>query len=248
MTMALRIGSVTRTATPLRPMSPAAAPAGVVPGFRRYRFLIIDPQALLRHGLALSLTAIHPGAAIQQAATLEEGLALITQGAVCDAVLMNVDDLGPDWVERVGDVARGLAPVPLLALSSSDRGADARACISAGACAVLLKSDSSEVFENAVALALAPDAYVQLPKRLIRDSRVPLPASQEPDVACLTKRQKDIFHLLQSGCSNKEIARRLGVLEGTVKVHIRAMMQKLGARNRTQMAVMAIRCERADQE
>ncbi|QJE74828.1 response regulator transcription factor [Aerophototrophica crusticola] len=60
----------------------------------------------------------------------------------------------------------------------------------------------------------------------------------------LTGRQREIFELLVEGCSNKEIARRLGVLEGTVKVHVRAMMQKLGARNRTQVAVLAARCAR----
>ncbi len=60
-------------------------------------------------------------------------------------------------------------------------------------------------------------------------------------VSRLTNRQRDIFRLLLSGCSNKEIARQLGVLEGTVKVHVRAMMQKLGARNRTQIAILAAR-------
>ncbi|QKS53151.1 response regulator transcription factor [Azospirillum oryzae] len=57
----------------------------------------------------------------------------------------------------------------------------------------------------------------------------------------LTDRQRDVFELLLAGHSNKEIARGLGVLEGTVKVHVRAIMQKLGVRNRTQVAVVAAR-------
>jgi RNA polymerase sigma factor (sigma-70 family) len=57
----------------------------------------------------------------------------------------------------------------------------------------------------------------------------------------LTDRQRDVFQLLLAGHSNKEIARSLGVLEGTVKVHVRAIMQKLGVKNRTQVAVAAAR-------
>ena len=55
----------------------------------------------------------------------------------------------------------------------------------------------------------------------------------------MTERQREVFDLLLAGQSNKEIARTLGVLEGTVKVHVRAIMQKLGVRNRTQAAVLA---------
>nr|WP_247878774.1 response regulator transcription factor [Niveispirillum sp. SYP-B3756] len=123
--------------------------------------------------------------------------------------------------------------------------AEARTFLSAGAVCCLLKSDPSGVLAEAVALALCGEGYVQLPYPLVAQSS-PI---QQPDggldraaVARLTNRQRDIFRLLLQGCSNKEIARQLGVLEGTVKVHVRAMMQKLGARNRTQIAILAARC------
>jgi DNA-binding NarL/FixJ family response regulator len=57
----------------------------------------------------------------------------------------------------------------------------------------------------------------------------------------LTDRQREVLRLLLQGQSNKEIARSLGVLEGTVKVHLRTVMLRLGVRNRTQLALFAAR-------
>ena len=57
----------------------------------------------------------------------------------------------------------------------------------------------------------------------------------------LTPRQKEILQGLVNGHSNKEIARDLDIIEGTVKAHIRNLMSKLGVRNRTQLAVFATR-------
>jgi DNA-binding NarL/FixJ family response regulator len=55
----------------------------------------------------------------------------------------------------------------------------------------------------------------------------------------LTGRQKDVLERLRQGEPNKQIARRLGMTEGTVKVHVRQIMRKLGAANRTQVAICA---------
>ncbi len=57
----------------------------------------------------------------------------------------------------------------------------------------------------------------------------------------LTERQREVLRLLLEGQSNKEIARALGVLEGTIKVHLRTVMQRLGVRNRTQLALATVK-------
>ena len=61
-------------------------------------------------------------------------------------------------------------------------------------------------------------------------------AGEQPD---LTERQREILLLVAQGKSNKEIARALDILEGTVKAHLRFLMKHLNAKNRTQLAVMA---------
>lgn len=53
----------------------------------------------------------------------------------------------------------------------------------------------------------------------------------------LTTRQREIFHLIVVGLSNKEIARKLGIGEGTVKIHVAKLFDKLGVRHRSAVAL-----------
>jgi DNA-binding NarL/FixJ family response regulator len=59
-------------------------------------------------------------------------------------------------------------------------------------------------------------------------------------VSQLTTKQKEVFNLLRQGQTNKTIARRLGLSDATVKVHVRSIMRKFGVTNRTQLAIAAI--------
>jgi DNA-binding NarL/FixJ family response regulator len=69
----------------------------------------------------------------------------------------------------------------------------------------------------------------------------PAPRNFDPALlAPLTQRQYDVLALLGQGKSNKDIADTLGISEGTVKVHVGAILKVLGANNRTQAALMAI--------
>lgn len=244
MTIAVRRGG-----SPLRVVTTDsyARPTGVdgVSGVRRRCFLIIDPQALVRHGLALTLASLHDGAQTWQAGTPMEALGLLSQASnVPDVVLMDADGLGAERMTAIADFLAKVQGVPAIIMSSAFTPAETRTMLTAGAVACLLKSDPSAVLAEAVALALTREGYVQMPYGMLTTA-VAVPAAEDradfASVSRLTNRQRDIFRLLLSGCSNKEIARQLGVLEGTVKVHVRAMMQKLGARNRTQIAILAAR-------
>ncbi|GGE66560.1 response regulator transcription factor [Niveispirillum cyanobacteriorum] len=244
MTIAVRRGG-----SPLRVVTTDsyARPSGVdgVSGVRRRCFLIIDPQALVRHGLALTLASLHDGAQTWQAGTPAEALGLLSQATnVPDVVLMDADGLGTERMTAIADFLAKVQGVPAIIMSSAFTPAETRTLLTAGAVACLLKSDPSAVLAEAVALALTREGYVQMPYGMLTTA-VAVPAAEDradfASVSRLTNRQRDIFRLLLSGCSNKEIARQLGVLEGTVKVHVRAMMQKLGARNRTQIAILAAR-------
>ncbi|SNR95929.1 MULTISPECIES: LuxR C-terminal-related transcriptional regulator [unclassified Azospirillum] len=220
---------------------------GAMPTGRRRGFLVVDPQALVRHGLALTLSSLHDGAQSWQCGTPAEALDLLQQGTVNpDVVLMDADGLPDDRTASVVDFLSALSGIPAIIMSAAFSAAETRTFLAAGAVCCLLKSDPTAVLADAVALALTREGYVQLPYGLIAQSspvKLPDGGLDQTAVARLTNRQRDIFRLLQQGCSNKEIARQLGVLEGTVKVHVRAMMQKLGARNRTQIAILAARCD-----
>jgi two-component system nitrate/nitrite response regulator NarL len=57
----------------------------------------------------------------------------------------------------------------------------------------------------------------------------------------ITERERQIIHLISEGLSNKEIGRQLDVCEGTIKVHLHHIYQKLAIRNRAALAVLAVR-------
>lgn len=214
-------------------------------------FLVVDDHPLTRHGFALSVGEIHPGARVMEAGSLDEAVALVRRTPELTLVLFDLglglgraeEDEGVD-TEHPGirRMIEALGGVPLLVISGSDGVADIIDSVRQGARGYILKSSSAEVLEHAISLALSGDVFLPLP-RAVLNGTIAADAGQPPSgiVDRLTDRQRDVFQLLLAGHSNKEIARGLGVLEGTVKVHVRAIMQKLGVRNRTQVAVVAAR-------
>lgn len=67
------------------------------------------------------------------------------------------------------------------------------------------------------------------------------PPPPEPEPEDLTPRQREILRLLREGLPNRDIAQRLGIGEGTVKLHVSAVLRRLGARNRTEAALAGAR-------
>jgi two-component system, NarL family, nitrate/nitrite response regulator NarL len=214
---------------------------------KAHKLVIVDPHALVRRGFALSLGMLHPEAQIIEAASADEAVGLAERHGDLGLILMDVDSEG--GVETLRALVDALGQVPVVAVSASEEPVHIVACVNAGARGYVLKASPSDVLEHVVSLVLADPGYLPLPRvALLRNAHRPPADNGANDVIerQLTERQRDVFRLLQLGYSNKEIARELGVLEGTVKVHVRAIMQKLGVRNRTQVAVLAVRGHVAD--
>lgn len=207
--------------------------------------LVVEDHALVRHGLVLALRELRPAARIHEAASLPEALDLLRRIPAPALVLYDLF-LGEDDDEEtaLSDLRRMISLLngrPLIVVSGSADKSMVLACIRAGAKGYLLKSCSPEILEHAVSLVLTGEVYIPMPRTAIGRPADPEAAAGNRLLDRLTGRQRDVFQLLLAGQSNKEIARSLGVLEGTVKVHVRAIMQKLGVKNRTQVAVAAAR-------
>ena len=98
------------------------------------------------------------------------------------------------------------------------------------------------MLDHALPIVLGGGIYAPLPQGAVAGVAPParaVEAAPSPALDGLTQRQREILALLLEGQSNKEMARALGILEGTIKVHLRSIMQRLGVRNRTQLALMA---------
>lgn len=209
-------------------------------------FLVVDEQPMVRHGFALSIGEICPGTRVLEAGSLDEALDI---GRKTPELALVLYDPGPPREDEAGSGAiaglrrlkETLGEVPVLILTNSDEVADIVDSVRMGARGYVLKTSPPEVLEHAISLALSGDVFLPLPRAVLNGALSEAPRGNDDILDRLTDRQRDVFELLLAGHSNKEIARGLGVLEGTVKVHVRAIMQKLGVRNRTQVAVVAAR-------
>ncbi|AWK86822.1 DNA-binding response regulator [Azospirillum thermophilum] len=208
------------------------------------KFLVVDDHPIVRHGFALSVGEIHPSAEVLEAGSLAEAMAVVrrTQGLTLVLFDLGLTKTGPEGHDGIARMVEALGNTPLLVISGSDDVADIVESVRLGARGYILKTSSTAVLEHSISLALTGETFLPLPRAVLSGAIAAEPARPPSGMLDrLTDRQRDVFQLLLSGYSNKEIARDLGVLEGTVKVHVRAIMQKLGVRNRTQVAVVAAR-------
>jgi DNA-binding NarL/FixJ family response regulator len=208
--------------------------------------LIADDHALFRRGLRLMLSVIYPAATIAESASVDGALNAIDGDGLFDLVLCDLAMPGMNGVDGLRALCARLPHTPVVMLSAYEEQRDILSTLEAGARGYILKSSSEDTLRNALALVLAGETYLPADlffdgaRRWTGDRRNDTP-SVPPDspLATLTSRQRDVLNHLIDGKSNKEIARDLGLLESTVKAHVKAILEKLGVDNRTKAAMMA---------
>jgi DNA-binding NarL/FixJ family response regulator len=202
--------------------------------------LVVDDQQLVRDGIA-SLLGIQPGIVVAGTAVdggdaVEKTLALGP-----DVVLMDVRMPGIDGVEALAILRRRGCPAKVVMLTTFDDEEYVVEALRAGAAGYLLKNLPAAQLADAVRLAHA--GVTQLDAAVtahLTPSPAPRPPSVPPPAATgLTAREIDVLRLLADGSTNREIAARLFLSEGTVKNHISRVLSRLGLRDRTQAALYA---------
>ena len=153
-------------------------------------------------------------------------------------------------LEQMEDLRQRMPNVPLVIMSDRDGAGDVIATLRAGARGFISSRMDPHVMLRALDFIIGggvffpPDALLEVsdvPGVSEWRDAIPLTASQITlSVNGLTQRQHAVLKLLQQGQSNKRIARELRMCESTVKVHVRQIMRKLGACNRTQAALCAL--------
>jgi DNA-binding NarL/FixJ family response regulator len=133
--------------------------------------------------------------------------------------------------------------VPIAVISGTADAADVRAAIQAGARGFIPKTASGTHLAHAIELLLAGGTSVPADLMLAPGARE-TPAADahraRPDwMGGLTAREFDVLRGVTRGLSNKEVGRELGLAEVTIKLHLRSIFRKMGARSRSDAAVIA---------
>jgi DNA-binding NarL/FixJ family response regulator len=218
--------------------STGVRPGGDPPGDGPVRVLVADDQALIREGIA-SLLSIEPG--IEVVGTAADGRAAVELALATtpDVVLMDVRMPVLDGLGAAELLRERLPACRVLMLTTFDDEEYVVRALRAGTGGYLLKDLPPKDLARAVRLASAGvdqhDSAVL--RRLVTAlDRSSVAATPRID---LTEREQAVLRLIARGATNREIAARLFVSEGTVKNHVSNILSRLGLRDRTQAAIYA---------
>lgn len=200
------------------------------------RVLLVDDHAVVRAGLQQLLDTTEDIRVVATAAEGGEALDRLRETDV-DVVLMDLAMPGMDGIEATRRVLEARPAATVVVLTSfSDRERITRA-IDAGAVGYLLKDAEPAALVAAIRAAARGESPLD-PKA----ARALLTARREREpLEELTEREREVLALVAAGMANKQIARRLGISEKTVKTHLTSVFRQLGVFDRTQAALWAQR-------
>ena len=208
----------------------------------KYETYIIDPNDLFREGLKqlFSDTAF---SVIGESRNLREFLESADKIEENAVMLLDYAIGQLKFQDDLFEMRARFPGARIVVLSSSDHQADFAACTAADVDGYLLKQISSEVLIESLRLItlgerVFPAMIASWMKDSYREAALFSP-NEERDVR-LTPREHEVLHALAEGLPNKLIARRLGISDATVKVHMKNILRKTQASNRTQAAIWAI--------
>jgi DNA-binding NarL/FixJ family response regulator len=211
--------------------------------------VFVDPRPLTRKSFADMLTKGLPDYVVEAVANCQEINLPGKSQAAPGMVLLNAGPgrVGRGWTHgAVQWLQQRLPEAPVIILSDEDDGAGIDEFLALGVRGFLLTTVDPEVAFAAVRLVYAGGTYVPAPfiRQMLRREAAPLsmqnPRQTElPSGSGLTPREMAVANLVRQGKPNKVIGIELGLEESTVKVHLRNIMRKLHAANRTQVALVA---------
>ncbi len=210
------------------------------------RVLLIDDHTLFRSGLE-TLLERH---GIDVVAAVGDGREGIQKATELDPEIVLLDMRMPDMngLEVLGSLRREGAKMPIVMLTTSNEEEDLVECLRNGAQGYLLKDmEPSELVDALGEIVngktiVAPELAGVLARVVQGDglnADEPAEAPRNPFDE-LTPRELEILCLVAEGQSNKVIARNLGISDGTVKLHVKAILRKLSVHSRVEAAVMAV--------
>ncbi|MBD8526873.1 response regulator transcription factor [Pseudomarimonas arenosa] len=202
--------------------------------------LIADDHPLFREALTRAVASALPQSTIHQADSVPALLTAVEQHPDIDLILLDLTMPGAEGFSALIHLRAHHPTLPVLVVSAREEPALMRRALAHGAAGFVPKSAPVETLAEALQQVLEGERWT--PPGLDRQGEV------EPDelafgrrIAELTPQQFRVLGMVGTGLLNKQIAYELAVSEATIKAHMTAIMRKLGAHSRTQVAVLVSR-------
>jgi len=208
------------------------------------RILLVDDQPLFREGLHTLLSVQPDFEVIGEAGNGEEALRL-ARSLHPDVVLMDLQMPVLDGVAATQRLCEEQPESRVIVLTTFDDDELVFDGLRAGAIGYLLKDAPSEKLGEAIRSAARGESFLQpsvAAKVVAEFARLTRKPEAHPStlIEPLSEREREVLRLIANGSSNREIAGKLCLAEGTVKNHITNILAKLGVRDRTQAALKAV--------
>jgi DNA-binding NarL/FixJ family response regulator len=216
------------------------------------KILVVDDHPLILEALHHVLKQLDAQVSVFDAQSADQAQALLRAHDDADLLLLDLGLPGIDGLQILSRVRAEHPSIPVVVLSASDARENVMRAIDLGAMGFIPKSSSNQVMLGALRLVLSGGVYLP-PAALMHDGgaeRVPgagvaAPSVRDSGVSArdlgLTERQAQVLGLILQGKPNKLICRELDLAEGTVKIHVAAILRALNVSTRTQAVIEASR-------
>ena len=198
----------------------------------KIRILIADDHPSMREGLAVLLGLQPDFQVIALAKDSLETIALYHEHQP-DVLLLDLSMPGMEGNELVAAIRAKFSSARIIILTTYDGDEDIYRSLRAGACGYLLKDVLSQELFDGIRKVNAGQKYLM--------SQVALKLAERLQGEVLTERELEVLALMIQGKSNHEISEALCIVDGTVKFHVRNILQKLGVSDRTQAIIAAFK-------
>ena len=197
------------------------------------KILIVDDHPLILHALEQVLPQLDRSLEVFGATNRVETLTLLARHPDCALVLLDLTLPGSRGLDLLAELRRDRPLLPIVILSATHDSATVGAAIAAGARGFIAKTASPVALLDAIETVLDGGRHVTADLRSLPRTIQGVPV----DILGLTQRQSDVLLLLLQGKPNKLICRDLQLSEGTVKVHVSAILKALNVHSRSQAIV-----------
>lgn len=202
------------------------------------KVLLVEDQTLMRQGLK-TILELEPGTTVVgEASDGESGVRLALELRP-DVILMDVQLPGMSGVDATAAICAAWPTARVIILTTFDRDDYVYQGVRAGAMGFLLKDTPAENLVQTIKKVHAGEVFIQpeIASRTLREMVRPKTTPLEP----LSEREREVLILIAQGLSNRDIAEKLVLSEGTIKNHVSNILNKLQAENRTHAVDIARR-------